>query len=92
MPVMEAMASGTPVIVPESEDSKELEDSIIFAKRNVEEFTKKIDDLLRNKTKRDEYSMKCIETAKRFDISKLEKREAEIYQELIKNGKPTEKN
>ena len=89
MPVMEAMASGTPVIVPESEDSKELEDSIIFAKRNVEEFTKKIDDLLRNKTKRDEYSMKCIETAKRFDISKLEKREAEIYQELIKNGKTT---
>ena len=89
MPIMEAMASGTPVIVPESEDSKELGDSIIFAKRNVEEFTKKINELLKNKTKRDEISMKCIETAKRFDISKLEKREAEIYQELIKNGKIT---
>jgi len=89
MPIMEAMASGTPVIVPESEDSKELGDSIIFAKRNVEEFTKKINELLKNKAKRDEISMKCIETAKRFDISKLEKREAEIYQELIKNGKIT---
>ena len=87
MPVMEAMASGTPVIVPESEDSRELGDSVVFAKRNVEEFTKKIDELLKNKTKRDEYSVKCIETAKKFDISKLEKREAEIYQELIKNGK-----
>ena len=87
MPVMEAMASGTPVIVPESEDSRELGDSVVFAKRNVEEFTRKINELLKNKTKREEYSMKCVETAKRFDISKIEKREAEIYQELIKNGK-----
>ena len=87
MPVMEAMASGTPVVVPESEDSKELGDSIIFAERNVEAFTKKINDLLNNKTNREELGRKCKETAKRFDISNLEKREAEIYQELIKNGK-----
>ena len=89
MPVIEAMASGIPVIIPESEDSKELGDSVVFAKRTVEEFTKKIEELLKNKTKRDEYSGKCLETAKKFDISKLEKREAEIYQELIKNGKTT---
>ena len=89
MPVMEAMASGTPVVVPESEDSKELGDSIIFAERNVEAFTKKINDLLNNKTNREELGRKCKETAKRFDISNLEKREAEIYQELIKNGKTT---
>ena len=89
MPVIEAMASGVPVIIPESEDSRELGDSVVFAKRTVEEFTKKIEELLKNKTKRDEYSGKCLETAKKFDISKLEKREAEIYQELIKNGKTT---
>ena len=89
MPVIEAMASGIPVIISESEDSKELGDSVVFAKRTVEEFTKKIEELLKNKTKRDEYSEKCLETAKKFDISKLEKREAEIYQELIKNGKTT---
>ena len=49
MPVMEAMASGTPVVVPESEDSIELGDSIVFAERNIESFTKKINDLLNNK-------------------------------------------
>ena len=87
MPVMEAMASGIPVVVPESEDTKELADSIIFAERNVKAFTKKINDLLNNKTKTEELAMKCKGTAKRFDISNLEKREAEIYQELIKNGK-----
>jgi glycosyltransferase involved in cell wall biosynthesis len=89
MPVIEAMASGVPVIIPESEDSRELGDSVVFAKRTVEEFTKKIEELLKNKTKREEYSGKCLETAKKFDISKLEKREAEIYHELIKNGKIT---
>ena len=89
MPVMEAMASGTPVVVPKSKDTKELADSIIFAERNVEEFSKKINDLLSNKNKTEELALKCKETAKRFDISKLEKREAEIYEELIKNGKIT---
>ena len=87
MPVMESMASGTPVIIPESEDSKELRESVIFAERNVKSFSNTINDLLNNKSKIEELSMKCKETAKRFDISKLEKREAEIYQELIKNGK-----
>jgi glycosyltransferase involved in cell wall biosynthesis len=89
MPVMESMASGTPVVIPESEDSKELGDSVIFAERNVESFTKKINDLLNNKRKTEELAMKCKEKAKRFDISNLEKRETEIYQELIKNGKTT---
>ena len=89
MPVMESMASGTPVVIPESEDSKELGDSIIFAERNVESFTKKINYLLNNKAKTEELAIKCKEVVKRFDISNLEKREAEIYQELIKNGKTT---
>jgi glycosyltransferase involved in cell wall biosynthesis len=89
MPVMEAMASGTPVIIPKSEDSEELGNSIVLTERDVESFSKKINELLKNKAKRDELSMKCRETAKKFDISKLEKREAEIYQELIKNGKTT---
>ena len=92
MPVMESMATGIPVVIPESEDSKELKDSILFAERNVNSFTEKINHILNNNSVREEYSIKCLKTAKKFDISKLEKREAEIYQELIKNGKPTEKN
>jgi glycosyltransferase involved in cell wall biosynthesis len=89
MPVMEAMASGTPVVIPKSEDSIELEDSIVFTENNVTKFTEKINELLNNKTKTEELALKCKEIVKRFDISNLEKREAEIYQELIKNGKTT---
>ena len=89
MPVMEAMASGTPVVIPKSEDSIELEDSIVFTENNVTKFTEKINELLNNKTKTEELALKCKEMVKRFDISNLEKREAEIYQELIKNGKTT---
>ena len=92
MPAMESMAAGIPVIIPESEDSKELRGSILLAKRNVLSFTEKINFLLNNKSVREEYSIKGMKTAKKFDISKLEKREAEIYQELIKNGKTTRKN
>lgn len=87
MPVMEAMAAGIPVIVPESEDSKELGESIIFAERNIEDFTRKINGLLENEKLIEKRGDKCQEAAKCFDISKLEKREAEIYEELIKNGK-----
>ena len=89
MPVMEAMASGIPVIVPESEDTKGWEDSIIFSERSVKDFSEKINELLKNKIKQGEYVNNALETVKKFDISKLEKREAEIYQELIKNGKIT---
>ena len=89
MPVMEAMASGIPVIVPESEDTKGWEDSIIFSERSVKAFSEKINELLKNKIKQGEYVNNALETVKKFDISKLEKREAEIYQELIKNGKIT---
>ena len=89
MPVMEAMASGIPVVVPESEDTKGWDDSIIFCERSVKAFSEKINELLKNKTKQVEYVNNALEIAKKFDISKLEKREAEIYQELIKNGKIT---
>ena len=89
MPVMEAMASGIPVIVPESDDTKGWGDSIIFCERSVKAFSEKINELLKNKTKQGEYVNNALEIAKKFDISKLEKREAEIYQELIKNGKIT---
>ena len=41
MPVMEAMASGTPVVIPESEASKELGDSVMFSVRSLKSFTKR---------------------------------------------------
>ena len=89
MPVMEAMAAGIPVIIPKSTDSIELDGSVIFAERNMESFSQKINQLLENKNRRDEYGLKGLQNSKNFDISKLEKRESEIYEELIKNEKFT---
>ena len=84
MPVMEAMSAGTPVVIPKSLDSEELSDSVVFSERNVDSFYQKINELLEN----DELRMKCIQNglkkAQNFDMDKLEKRESELYEELIK--------
>ena len=44
----------------------------------------KINQLLENEELRQKYIVKGLERVQKFDISKLEKRESEIYEELIK--------
>lgn len=85
MPVMEAMAAGTPTVIPESLDSKELGEAIQFAERNEESFCQKINQLLENEQLRRERIEKGLKKAQNFDITIIENREAQIYEELIKN-------
>ncbi len=91
-PVVEAMASGLPVVVPypEKEFSDGLEDVAIFANRDPSDFAKKIQSVLHNDRLFNELSLKSIEKSKEFDVSVLEKKEANIYSELI--SKFNEKN
>jgi len=86
MPVMEAMAAGIPVVVPKSMDSEELGSCIQFAECNVDSFYHKILELLEDKDLRLKCGTKGLEKAQNFDMRKLEKREAMIYEELLKNG------
>jgi len=86
MPVMEAMAAGTPIVIPKSVDSEELGDEMQFAERNVHEFSQKINQLLNDEKLRQKCIAKGLEKAQNFDISILEKREAEIYEELVRKG------
>jgi len=86
MPVMEAMAAGLPVVIPYPKEgySDGLEDIAIFSERNSDSFGKKIQLLLSNSELRKKISIKSQEKAVDFDKSKTEKREAEIYEELIR--------
>ncbi len=84
MPVIEAMASGVPVVVPKSIDSIQFGDIIQFSERNVDAFCQKINQLLDDNELRQKCVLGGIKMAQNFDISILEKREAEIYKELIK--------
>ena len=84
-PVVEAMAVGLPVIIPYPKEgySDDLEDTVIFSNRDSFSFSKNIRRLLNNQQLRNTYSQKSQNKAKEFDITKIEKREADIYTELI---------
>ena len=86
MPVMEAMAAGVPVVIPYPKKgfSEGLEDIAIFSDLNAESFSKNIQRILESNNQREEFSKKSLIKAKEFDSDKIEKREAEIYAELIK--------
>jgi len=86
IPVIEAMAAGLPVVIPFPKEgfSEGLEKTAIFSKNNVESFTENIQKLLNNEGLREKFSILSVNKAKEFDTQKIEKREAEIYLELLK--------
>ena len=84
IPIMEAMATRLPIIIPFTNGNKgELGDSVVYAENNPISFAEKINELLQNNDKLSEMSNKSFEKSKDFDSDILEKREAEIYLELI---------
>lgn len=86
MPVLEAMATGLPIIISEPEEdlSDGLEDTVIFSKINPELLSQEIEQILKSSDLMKKLSTKSIEKSYEFDGEKTEQREAEIYQELIK--------
>mgnify|MGYP006083797307 CR=1 FL=1 len=85
IPVIEAMAAGLPVVIPPPEEdfSEGLEKTAVFTKNNEKSFTENIQKLLTNEDLRKKYSNQSLTKSKEFDSEKIEKREAEIYSELI---------
>ena len=85
MPVMEAMASGLPIVIPypQNDHSEGLESYVVFADKTPESFHKNIKKILNDKNLQKKLSEKSLEKAKDFDYKKIEKREAEIYKEVM---------
>jgi glycosyltransferase involved in cell wall biosynthesis len=86
IPVIEAMATGLPVVIPYPKEgfSEGLEGTAFFTKSNEKSFTENIKKLLENVDLREKYSHRSLCKSKEFDSEKIEKRETEIYLELVK--------
>lgn len=89
IPVMEAMASGLPIVIPFQKDgySDGLENTVLFSERNPESFHENIKKILNSEKLQQELSIKAKEKSEDFDEKKIEKREAEIYAELIRKDR-----
>lgn len=85
MPVLEAMASGLPIIISKPVEglSDGLEGTALFSEINPTSLAEKISMLLNESKVSKEFSEKALEKSKEFDGDVLEEREAEIYRELI---------
>jgi len=85
MAVMEAMAAGLPIIIPPPKEgfSEGLENIVVFSKRDPESFAKSINMILSDLNLQKTFSEKSQKKAIEFDSTKIEKREAEIYHELL---------
>ncbi|MFY9300381.1 MAG: glycosyltransferase [Candidatus Nitrosotenuis sp.] len=86
IPVIEAMACGLPVVIPFPKQgySDGLDGIAVFSERTPESFGKRIEALLSDAKYREEVSRKSKIKALDFDNAKIESREREIYEELLK--------
>lgn len=86
MPVMEAMATGLPIVIPYPKKgfSEGLENVVLFSERNSIDFSKNIQKILKDSELTKILSIKSLEKSIEYDSYKNEIKEAKIYQELIK--------
>ena len=86
MPVMEAMASGLPIVIPYPKKgfSEGLEEIVLFSEMNSVDFSKNIQKILEDSELAKRLSKKAKEKSIEYDSDKNEIKEAKIYQELIK--------
>ena len=86
MPVMEAMASGLPVIIPHPKKgfSEGLDEIAIFSELNSDSFRENFKKLLEDDDLRINLSVKSQNKAKEFDSKIIENRETQIYSDLVK--------
>lgn len=88
MPVMEAMASALPIVIPYPKKgfSDGLEESVLFSEMNSNDFSKNIKKILVDKKLAEHLSENAKIKSFEYDIQKNESKEAKIYQELVQNG------
>ena len=85
IPVLEALASGMPIVIPKPVKglSDGLDDSVLFAELTPESFKEQFIRILKDDGKREDLCKNALIKSTDFSTEKIENREREIYQELL---------
>lgn len=86
MPVLEAMASGLPVVMSrhDSSYSEIIDDAVVFVENDGKKFSDAFKRILSNSEYKEGLRRKSLETIKKISGEIMEQREYELYQDLIK--------
>jgi len=86
IPVLEAMASGLPIIIPKpvsSNEDEELGDGVILVDNKPEAFNEALAKIISDQLFSDNLSKKTLENIKRFDGKIMEEKERKLYEEIL---------
>lgn len=85
--MMEAMASGLPVIVSDIRGNSDLlkngEGGYLVESKNIDEITKAIENLVKDKSLRNKMKKKNLENIKKYDINVIKDNMKDIYKSII---------
>ncbi len=86
IPMLEAMACGLPLIITsrENDEHEDIDDAVMFAKNNPEDFKNAITRLVNDSKLREDLIQKGFDKIKSLDGTLMEQKEEEIYRSILK--------
>jgi glycosyltransferase involved in cell wall biosynthesis len=83
IPVLEAMASGLPVIMSKKEGKEIIDDAILFVENKPIEFQDAIKKIMSSDNLKNKLIKKGLELVKEIDSNKMDEKEVNLYKKLI---------
>ena len=86
MPVLEAMASGLPIVMSKKEGKEIIDDAVLFVENKVEEFQKAIEKILSDENFKNKLIQNGLNKIREIDSTKMDEKEVELYKKLIETS------